>query len=105
MINLIWISTSLNDQLHDIPMTLSCAVEQRRLPITINMVCFAAMLQKELDQVFSAISTHIKQARLVERILQSRIALGLLDQVFRHLICLLIIFDQTTNENSILTIF
>ena len=49
MIYLIWVSSSLHKNFDDTGMSFPCSIENRCLPITINMVGLTAILKEEFD--------------------------------------------------------
>lgn len=104
VVHSIRVSSHFDQHLHDRGMALSSCVENRCLPVRVNMISFASALQKELAQFEPTIPGHVEEACLIQRILMCRIAFGLFDQVLRHLVGLLFVFDQTGCEQSILPI-
>jgi len=104
VVHSIRVSSHFDQHLHDRGMALSSCVENRCLPVRVNMISFASALQKELAQFEPTLPGHVEEACLIQRVLMCRIALSLFDQVLRHLVGLLFVFDQTGCEQSILPI-
>ena len=98
VVHMIWITTLLNKHLHYVFMAFSRRVKDRRLAITIHMVRFASIFQEKFTELAPSIPWNIEQTCLVKCVLERRIAFGFFDQVFRHIICLLIIFNKATYE-------
>ena len=86
-------------------MSLPRCVENGRLAVVIDVVSFAALLQKQLNKVSTTLSTDVEKTGLAKGVLLRWVTLGFFDQVLSHFERLVVILDETTHKERILPVF
>lgn len=98
----VWISTGVEEQLQAISVALAGCVEKRSLAEAIGVIDLHAALKEQADDQRLIVAGSVEQARLTVRILERHIALGFLDQPLCHLQALVDVLDAHGYEERVL---
>ena len=60
LVDMVWITSCLVQKFHSVFVTFPRRVEERGLPVAINMVGFAPILKEKVYELVSTISTHVE---------------------------------------------
>lgn len=94
VVHVVGVTAFFDEVLEDVSVTFSSCIEYRGLTIAVSMISLATVLQKEPDEVDATIPGDVKQAGLIEGVLEEGLTLCLLNEVLRHLVRLGLLLDE-----------
>lgn len=94
VVHVVGVTAFFDEVLEDVSVTFSSCIEYRGLTIAVSMISLATVFQKEPDEVDATIPGDVKQAGLIEGVLEEGLTLCLLNEVLRHLVRLGLLLDE-----------